>query len=94
MEHQMQRGGGTQSMELTTGTVFTDGFSVSSCRCQAIACVVHLGPSPLHGHYRALLRQSEGWFFADDGVRPKLCNLTDMHARNVYLIWLDRVGHA
>ena len=50
------------------------------------SAVLHLGGSPLRGHYRALLRVGDLWCIADDGKSAEVLTLHDGHRRNLYVI--------
>ena len=56
------------------------------------SAIIHLGRTPLAGHYRALLRDQLAWRLADDSRSTVSVNLHPGHLRNIYVVLLRRVG--
>ena len=58
------------------------------------AAIVHQGPLPISGHYRALLRSGQMWGFSDDGVPAQMVRLDAQHKRSVYVLLLVPLAQA
>ena len=69
--------------------VFTDGLDLAFHRFRFRAGIIHLGSTPRTGHYRSILKPSEGstLFITDDGVQAaRLTRAQDEMVRaNLYL---------
>ena len=63
-------------------------------RYQVCSAIIHLGRSPLYGHYRALLRCASAWHLADDSKDAVPVTLHAGHLRNIYVIMLRKVDAA
>ena len=72
--------------------VFGHGSDLRQARYRVAAALVHLGDEPNHGHYRALLRYRNRWYYTDDGIASCETQLQGVHACNVYLLWLVKQG--
>ena len=72
--------------------VFDEGGRVRLEEYRVAAVVVHLGPRPTSGHYRALLRDGDRWGYSDDNARATLVDLTAEHRKNAYLLFLVRAS--
>ena len=68
------------------------GSDLRQARYRVAAALVHLGDEPSHGHYRALLRYRNKWFYTEDGIASCETQLQGVHACNVYLLWLVKQG--
>ena len=71
------------SMEATAMVpCFSSGMQIELVPYSTQAIVVHIGPKPTSGHYRALLRDGAEWGYSDDGVACVSVTPTEEHQRN------------
>ena len=83
------------SMEATTMVpCFSDGIQTELVPYSIQAMVIHLGPRPTSGHYRALLREGAEWGYSDDGVACVPVVLHAEHQRNAYVLLLTPISQA
>ena len=80
-----------QTIEVPT---FTSELEQTQRLYMVHSAVVHQGPGPTSGHYRALLRVGHEWGFSDDGVPAQSVALNEHHQRNVYLLLLVPIAQA
>ena len=72
--------------------VFGHGCVLRQARYRVEAALVHLGDEPSSGHYRAILRHQGRWYYTDDGICSCEIEFEEVHACNVYLLWLVKRG--
>ena len=87
------------SMEATTMVwtmvpCFSDGIQTELAPYSVQAMVIHLGPRPTSGHYRALLREGAEWGYSDDGVACVPVVPHAEHQRNAYVLLLTPTSQA
>ena len=71
--------------------------SVSASDDHVVAVLVHLGPTPAHGHYCSLLRhpQHRCWYITEDGVPAQRASSADLYTseHNAYVICGSRLDY-
>ena len=67
-----------------------DGYnhcSITWTEYQIMAGVLHIGSSPVEGHYQAVLFNSGAGLLCDDSCRPRRLTRDRSFYENIYLIW-------
>ena len=68
-----------------------DGYnhcSVTWTEFQIVAGVIHIGSTPVDGHYQAVLFNSGAGLLCDDNSRPIRLTRDLFFYQNIYLLWV------
>ena len=66
-----------------------DGIQVHPVRYKLVSFIVHLGHTPLSGHYRTAVHTAEGWRLGDDDKPTEPVSLSDpIPLNSAYLAFL------
>ena len=67
---------------------FVEGVSVEWRPHKVVSVVEHHGESVVSGHYRSLLKTSDGWLHSDDSIVAAPALWSADHEALMYLLWL------